>query len=120
MATLIINLDALCDAVDEARIKAAGTPWAARVDDAYAWLLEQETVTTDDRGRLWVPSRSSEGEGYWVNGCCGCEAGQFGRPCTHRAAKQLVARMLEKQGEAAKALSDRIARARLAVLELYS
>lgn len=93
--TTPIDLDNLITAVDQARKDAAGTPWASRIEDAYNWLVQQTTVESTPAGQLVVTSPS--GNTYYPNGGCGCQAGQKGIPCWHRAARQLTARMLQLQ-----------------------
>lgn len=98
MNTLTISrasiFDALCATVDEARAKAAGTPWASRVETAWAWLLEQEAFDVVDpytpHAAVRIPSQSKPGLIYTANGACQCRASEVHNPCWHRAASRLL------------------------------
>jgi len=95
--TIAALLDALCDAVDAARVAAAGdSRWLNGIDSGYSWLLEQDSISFDvERHELTFTSES--GNEYKANGICGCTAFQKGNPCRHRSAARLVRRALETQ-----------------------
>lgn len=122
MQTITIDLDALAQAVDGARARQPEGPWRKRIDFAYEWLAEQTAVQVTDTGKMVVESATVEGLRYFVNGGCTCQAGRQGRQCWHRAAKQLVARMLEvqarQQAQQAQSLIERLQVRRRALAEV--
>jgi hypothetical protein len=98
--------DYLCEAVDEARAKAAASPaWLARIDQAWGWMLEQERYEIADlRGHLAVciPSADYDKNGivYRANGACQCTAYHLDTPCWHRAASKLLRNALSRKADA--------------------
>jgi hypothetical protein len=91
-------LDFLCEAVDAARVAAAGnTRWLNAIDAAWGWLLEQDAVSFDHTSHaLRVESASEAGKVYIANGSCQCKSfAEHGNACWHRAGARLVRRALE-------------------------
>jgi hypothetical protein len=83
-------LDSLCDAVDAARIAAAGNQrWLNAIDAAWEHLLQADEIDFQpETGALLY--RSESGQVYTANGTCQCIAYQRGEPCKHRAGAKLV------------------------------
>lgn len=99
MSTLTVSrasiFDALCAAVDEARIKSAGNaPWLNAIDAAWGYLLEVDAYEVVDaytpHAALRIPSQSTPDLIYTANGACQCRAFEVHNPCWHRAASRLV------------------------------
>lgn len=89
--------EALVAEVDIAREASKGTRWASRVEDAWQWLAEQESIfvrnvaLTEDLSAAEVEVYSAtSGQVYHANGVCQCKATQWSNPCWHRAASKLV------------------------------
>ena len=95
--TVATLTDAICEALDTAREKAAGNlRWMTALDSAANWLLQQEELTWDGEAyALHVPSASTPGLVYIANGACQCTAFTTHAACWHRAAARLVLRALE-------------------------
>lgn len=95
--------DAICEALDTARKKAAGNlRWLVALDSAANWLLQQEELAWDGEAHaLHVPSASTPGLVYIANGACQCESFRKHNACWHRAAARLIKRALERQALAA-------------------
>ena len=95
--------DAICEALDTAREKAAGNlRWLVALDSAANWLLQQEELAWDGEAHaLHVPSASTPGLVYIANGACQCESFRKHNACWHRAAARLIKRALERQALAA-------------------
>jgi hypothetical protein len=87
-------IDSLCDAVDAARIAAAGNQrWLNAIDAAWEHLLQADEIDFQpESGALLY--RSESGQVYTANGTCQCIAYTRGEPCKHRAASRLVKRAL--------------------------
>ncbi len=67
-----------------------GTPARNRaITKAAAWLAQQDTITIDSEGNLYIPS-ATHGRSYKVNGTCQCTAAHYGNFCWHQAVKQIV------------------------------
>ncbi len=78
--------------VAEARAKAANSPrWLNAIDKAVDGLLGAWIVTELVEGLLITTENGT----YHANGACQCKSYEFGKPCSHRAAAQLVKRMDE-------------------------
>ena len=93
-------IDYLPAARDEALAKVQGNAkWIERIEDAYDWLLRQDSVEHYD-GVVLMDSDSSD-ETYTVNGHCNCKAGQSGQMCKHRVRARLFKLALEKSETAA-------------------
>jgi hypothetical protein len=110
MQTLTIAslMNFLPDATDEARVKVANdAKWIERIDDAFSWLLEQDTVQLD--GYVVLIESETSGLTYRVNGSCSCLAAQSNVMCKHRVRARLIKLALEKQKADA---AQRIAKAR--------
>lgn len=94
-------LDALCEAVDAARVAAAdNSDWLKAIDRGWDLILTQDALSYDPAAHsLYIESGSRPGTFYEANGVCGCEAFAFnGGVCPHRAAARLVRRALERYG----------------------
>jgi transposase InsO family protein len=88
-------LDALCLAVDAARVSAAGnTRWQNAINEAFNHILQVEVIEyrASDHALRY---HSESGATYTANGRCQCKAYQSGEACKHRAAAKLVRRALE-------------------------
>jgi hypothetical protein len=99
-----IDLDVLCEVIDDARTKAAGkSRWLNAINTAYDYLLTStDTIQIAQDGTALIPSASSDTT-YAANGVCQCSAYQNGKaPCWHRAA----ARILYRYQEALEAEAD--------------
>jgi hypothetical protein len=67
-----------------------GTPARNRaITKAAAWLAQQDTITIDSEGNLYIPS-ATHNHSYKVNGTCQCTAHYYGNFCWHQAVKQIV------------------------------
>ena len=101
--TVATLTDAICEALDTAREKAAGNlRWLVALDSAANWLLQQEELAWDGEAHaLHVPSASTPGLVYIANGACQCESFRKHNACWHRAAARLIKRALERQALAA-------------------
>ena len=87
-------LDALCLAVDAARVAAAGNVrWLNAIDAAFDHLLQVEVIEyrASDHALRY---HSESGQTYTANGRCQCKAYQSGEACKHRAAAKLVSNAL--------------------------
>lgn len=102
-------IDDLIDVAIVAHDLAANTPWANAQEDAYNWLVQQDTVEYVALAHeLHVPSATTPGLIYKANGACQCKAFAQHNACWHRAAARLVRRALER-GEQRR-IADRAAR----------
>ena len=110
--TVATLTDAICEALDTAREKAAGNlRWMTALDSAANWLLQQEELAWDGEAHaLHVPSASTPGIVYIANGACQCEAFSKHNACWHRAAARLVKRAIDLVVDTdVQALADEIA-----------
>ena len=110
--TVATLTDAICEALDTAREKAAGNlRWMVALDSAANWLLQQEELAWDGEAHaLHVPSASTPGIVYIANGACQCEAFSKHNACWHRAAARLVKRAIDLVVDTdVQALADEIA-----------
>ena len=88
-------LDSLCDAVDAARVTAAGSQrWLNAIDAAFEHILQTDTIEyrASDHALRY---HSESGQTYEANGRCQCKAFEKGDPCKHRAASKLVCNALD-------------------------
>lgn len=115
-------LDFLVEAVDAARVAAAGNQrWLNAIDNGYDDLLQVDVIAFDAAlHTIRIESASTPGKFYIANGDCQCDAFAQREPCRHRAAARLVRRALELRDAAvarkAAELRGRISRAVAAVL----
>ncbi len=87
-----INKQKLERVASEAKIKAANSPrWINAINKAVEGLLGAWIVTELVEGLLITTENGT----YHANGACQCKSYEFGKPCSHRAAAQLVKRMSE-------------------------
>ena len=103
-------MDALCDAVDAARIVTANetmdeglrSRWLNAIDAAWDHLLLSEVIEySPESGALRYHSES--GQVYEANGTCQCVAYAKGDPCKHRTASRIVKRALRLMDATVKA-----------------
>ena len=88
----------LAEVVATAKASASAYPrWIKAIDKAAVELATNPYIAMVD-GDLIIASES--GAVYHVNGVCDCQAGSFGQPCYHRAAKRLLKRYNEVKGQA--------------------
>lgn len=75
--------------------------WGRAIRSAYEWLMDvwaDQGALTLEGDALLVDSANESGVVYRVApGRCECKAHGQGIPCWHRAARQLVTRMLKEQ-----------------------
>jgi hypothetical protein len=85
----------LTEAATIARAKVAGNrPWLNAIDSALSML--STGLWRWDGETLVIASRSNPGHGHTVtHTTCTCTANANGRPCWHRAARQLLVRAME-------------------------
>jgi hypothetical protein len=109
-------LDFIVEAVDAARVSAAGNQrWLNAIDAGYDDLLQADTIAFDVATHaIRIESASEPGKFYTANGDCQCEAFARGIPCRHRAAARIVRRALELRATRAAKLGQRITPAQLA------
>jgi hypothetical protein len=95
MSTVYYEADELQAAFDQAAAHDMPATWRRALEKAYDLLLQSDAITViyGPMGSIdlaYIPSQSEPGTTYLVNGHCTCQAGQNGKPCTHRAAKRLL------------------------------
>lgn len=100
---VVLMLPALLAVTREIRaelIKADNTAWLGRVEDAFTWIITQETLTVlnfeTEHEAVVVSSRSTPGRTYAANGTCTCDAHRRGNPCWHRAVTRLARRAIDR------------------------
>jgi hypothetical protein len=69
--------------------------WRRALERGYALLISSGPIVVQygpmgDIAHAHIPSQSEAGKTHNVNRHCDCEAGQYGNPCAHRAAKRLL------------------------------
>lgn len=85
--------DALCQSVDELRDYWRDVPRRLKaIDDAWAWVLEQDYYCFNPQGDLLVPSSSTDGRIYAVGHTCPCDAGHWGGNCRHATIAHIIGR----------------------------
>jgi hypothetical protein len=88
--------DALVEAADEARAYWSHVPTRRKVyDNAFDWLLGEEVYSFNAAGDLLYPSKDEHGntkQVYRVGLSCECDAGRWGRHCTHGAIVDIIGR----------------------------
>lgn len=91
----LINTNIFQAVVTTAKAKAAQHPaWLRAIDKAAAELLHPFTYWAFADGVLTMQSPTS-GKLYRIDDAHTCEAAAVGRPCKHRAARQLMVRYHE-------------------------
>jgi SWIM zinc finger len=68
--------------------------WYNAITKAAGQLMDG-TRFEQDGDDLLFPSRTRSGIAHRVNGTCTCEAGEKGDPCWHRAAKRMIALIVD-------------------------
>lgn len=90
---------AIENAITRAKTTAIGGRWMAAIGKAATEIAERNPYLAWNGHELIAASRTGT-EAYSANGTCQCNAYKFGRPCWHRAARQLWVRYLEAEAQA--------------------